>query len=52
MPVIRLSLGIPFHIVEEEELRQLVERSLSETGLDRGFRLQCLRSISDRNLLG
>ncbi|GIK54875.1 MAG: GNAT family N-acetyltransferase [Chloroflexi bacterium] len=41
-----------FHLVDEDEIRRLVEKSLVETGVDRGFRLQRLETINGRESIG
>jgi hypothetical protein len=37
-----------FHIVDESEIKQLVENSLAKTGEHRDFRLQCLEIGEDK----
>lgn len=41
-----------FHLVDEDEIRRLVEKSLAETGADQGFRLQRLETINGRESIG
>jgi ribosomal protein S18 acetylase RimI-like enzyme len=41
-----------FHPVRDDDLSQLVTRSLAATGEDHAFRLQCLRSTRDDVLIG
>jgi ribosomal protein S18 acetylase RimI-like enzyme len=41
-----------FHPVPDDELYQLVVRSLATTGADQAFRLQCLRSKADDVRIG
>ena len=41
-----------FQLVDEDEIRRLVEKSLAETGVDQGFRLQRLETINGRESIG
>jgi diamine N-acetyltransferase len=41
-----------FHIVDEREIKQLVENSLAKTGEHRDFRLQCLEIGKDKKTIG
>jgi ribosomal protein S18 acetylase RimI-like enzyme len=41
-----------FYIVDENEIKLLVEKSLSETDENKGFRLQCLEVKDTRKIIG
>ncbi len=41
-----------FCIVDENEIKRLVEKSLSETDENKGFRLQCLEVMDSRKIIG
>ncbi len=41
-----------FSIVDENEIKLLVEKSLSETDENKGFRLQCLEVIDSKKIIG
>ncbi|HUM71965.1 MAG TPA: GNAT family N-acetyltransferase [Chloroflexota bacterium] len=41
-----------FQLVDEDEIRQLVEKSLTDTGVEQGFRLQRLETIDGRGSIG
>ena len=41
-----------FHLIEEDELRQLIQRSLSTHGEDLYFRLQAMRRAGEENPIG
>lgn len=41
-----------FYLVEAAEIKQLVEKSLSETGENKGFRLQCLEVKESDKMIG
>src|ERR1044071_1427407 len=41
-----------FYIVDQNEIKLLVEKSLSETGENKGFRLQCLEVKDTTKIIG